>query len=72
MRLLEVKEKYAVNSEDEATAVQEHFRQEAAEKGYKILDSHWTYKTKKSKGEIIAERWVVEIVKQFEELWDEI
>ena len=70
MRLLEVKERYAVGTEEEAKQAQEQFRANAAADGYTILSSGYTYKCKKSKGEIVNEQFVVEVVKQFEPLWD--
>lgn len=69
MRLLEVKEKYAVGTEEEAKQAQEQFRTNAAADGYTILNSGYTYKCKKSKGEIVEEQYVVEVVKQFDTLW---
>ena len=72
MRLLEVKEKYAVGTEEEAKQAMEFFRNDAVEHGYFIKSSAYTYKCKKAKGEVIAEQYVVEVVKGYEELWNEI
>lgn len=71
MRLIKQTEEFCVDTEEEARAVQEHFRKEAAEKGYVISSSGYTYKTKKSKGEIVDEAWVVKVVKAIGGIWDE-
>ena len=69
--LLKQTDEIKANSEDEAKAIMEDFRQKAKEKGYTISASGYTYKTKKAKGEIIDEAWVVKIVKQISGVWDE-
>ena len=69
MRLLEERKKYAVSTEEEAKQAQEKFRTDAAADGYTILNSGYAYKCKKSKGEIVEEQYVVEVVKQFDTLW---
>lgn len=71
MRLIEKTHKYIANSENEAKDAIEQFRAQAAEKGYTIKKASFEYKTKKSKGEIIAEAWPVSIVMTFGELWEE-
>lgn len=69
--LLKQTDEIRANSEEEAKAIMEKFRKEAEEKEYIIGASGYTYKTKKSKGEIIDEAWVVKIVKQIAGVWDE-
>lgn len=69
--LLKQTDEIRANSEEEAKAIMESFRKEAMEKEYVIGASGYTYKTKKSKGEIIDEAWVVKIVKQIAGVWDE-
>lgn len=71
MRLIEQKEKYVVNSEQEAINLIEHFKKDAEEKGYILGASGYTYKTKKAKGEIINECWVCDIKKVVGGVWDE-
>lgn len=71
MRLIEQKEKYVVNSEQEAINLIEHFRKDAEENGYILGASGYTYKTKKAKGEIIDECWVCDIKKVVGGVWDE-
>lgn len=69
--LLKQTDEYRTNSEEEAKELMEKFRKDAEEKEYVIGASGYTYKTKKSKGEIIDEAWVVKIVKQIAGVWDE-
>lgn len=69
--LLETTTKLKVNSEDLAKSTIEAYRQDAVEKGYTIKKAGYEYKTKKAKGEIIDEKWVVSITQVFGELWGE-
>lgn len=62
--LLKRTEEIRANSEEEAKTIMENCRKDAQEKGYTIDASGYTYKTKKAKGEIIDEAWVVKIVEQ--------
>ena len=70
MRTLKVTEEYRTDSENEAKEVMERFRAEAREKGYHINKSGYTYKVKKSKGDIIDEAWVVSITKEYSSVWE--
>ena len=72
MRLIEQTEKYVVDSEEEALKVVQAFKQDAQDKGYILGSGGYTYKTKKAKGEIIAEAWIVTVTKIFGEVWDDI
>ncbi len=69
--LLKQTEEFRANSEEEAKTLMEKYRKEAAENNYTIGASGYTYKTKKAKGEIIDEAWVVKIVKVIGGVWDE-
>lgn len=71
MRILKQTEEYRADTEEEAKVIMEKFRAEAPEKGYTLGASGYTYKTKKAKGEIIDEAWVVKIVKVIGGVWDE-
>lgn len=71
MRTLKITEEIRVDSETEAKELMEKYRQEAHEKGYTLGASGYTYKTKKSKGEIIDECWIVKTVKILSEAWGE-
>lgn len=70
MRILKVTEEYRAESELEAKELMEKFRMEAIEKGYALGASGYTYKNKKSKGEIIDEAWVVKVVKNYGTVWE--
>ena len=71
MRLIEQTEKYVVDSEEEAIKVAQEFKKDAEAKGYVLGASGYTYKTKKSKGEIIGEAWVVTVRKVLGGVWDD-
>lgn len=71
MRLIEQTEKYVVDSEEEALKVVQTFKQNAQDKGYLLGSSGYTYKSKKAKGEIIGEVWVVTIKKVLGGVWDD-
>lgn len=70
MRILKVTEEYRTETEDEAKEAMEQFRAEAKTKGYEIASLGYTYKTKKSKGEIIDEAYVVQVKKVFSPVFD--
>lgn len=72
MRLLKQTEEYLTESEQEAISLIETYRQDAQEKGYVLGANGYTYKTKKAKGEIIAEVWVVKVTKILGGVWDEL
>ena len=70
--MLKLKEttEYRTDSELEAKEIMEQFRLEAKEKGYEIGSCGYTYKTKKSKGEIIDEAYVVKVVRNYSPIFD--
>lgn len=70
--VLEVTTKLRKDSESDAEETIRAYRAEAAQKGYTIKKAIYEYKTKKAKGEIIAECWVVSITQVFGELWEDI
>lgn len=70
--LLETTNKYSVDSETKAKDMIEEFRQKASDKGYIIKKAGYEYKTKKAKGEIIAEAWVVSVTFIFSTLWEDL
>ncbi len=71
MRLIEQTDKYVVDSEQAAVGLIQAFRDKAEEDGYVLGASGYTYKTKKAKGEIIDEAWVVSVKKILGGVWDE-
>ena len=70
MRLLKQTIETRTDSENEAKELIESYRKEAKEKGYTINSAGYTYKTKKSKGEIIDEAYVVKVVQSFSGIWE--
>lgn len=70
--LLETTSKFRASSENEAKEMIEEFRKGAAIKGYVVKKAGFEYKTKKAKGEIIAEAWVVSITQVFGDLWEDL
>lgn len=70
MRLLKVTEEYCADSELEAREAIENFRKESLEKGYVLGACGFTYKDKKSRGEIISEAWIVKVVKIYGKVWE--
>ena len=71
MRLIEKTEKYVVDSEQRAIELIQSSKKASEEQGYILGASGYTYKTKKAKGEIIGEAWVVSIKKILGGVWDE-
>lgn len=70
--LLETVSKYRADSENQAKEMIEKFREEASAKGYIVKKAGFEYKTKKSKGEIIAEAWIVSITQVFGDIWEDL
>ena len=71
MKILKETIEFKAYTEEEAKEIMEKFRTEASTKGYILGASGYTYKTKKAKGEVIDEAWIVKIVKQIAGVWDE-
>ena len=57
-------------SEEEAKEFLDAFRKEAQEKGYVVGVNGYTYKTKKSKGEIVDEAWICKCTAIYNDVWD--
>ena len=70
--LLETTQKFAVDSEVAAKDMIESFREQSQAKGYDIKKASYTRKDKKAKGEIIATKFLVEIVQTFAGIWDDL
>ena len=71
MRLLKSTEEYVCSSEEEAKLEMEKIRSGAGN-GYLVGSMGYTYKTKKSKGEIIGEVWILKVQKVFGEIWEDL
>lgn len=65
--LQKITEVYRIDTENEANSFIDEETKKANEKGYKLTKVENKYKTKKSKGEIIEEWYVVTIEKNFYE-----
>ncbi|MGI6124854.1 MAG: hypothetical protein ACOYIG_11860 [Acetivibrionales bacterium] len=72
MRLIKQTIETRTDSENEAKELIETYRKEAGEKGYTIGSAGYTYKTRKSKGKIIDEAYVVKVIQVFGGLWEEL
>lgn len=71
MKKLEIQEKYRAYSEDEAKDFIETNRTAATTGNYILKKAGYEYKTKKAKGEVIDEAWIVTLVKVFNGIWEE-
>lgn len=66
---LETVEKYRVETEEEAKAAMEQFREDARSKGYLVKKSGYEKKEKKAKGEIVDQGYLVSVTKVFDTFW---
>lgn len=71
MKVLKITTEARAYSEEEAKEYIEAFRVEAANKHYTVAAAGYTYKTKKKKGEVIAEAWVCKCVAEYNPVWEE-
>lgn len=72
MRKLKVTEEFKAYSEEEAIKAIEEMRANQTKEGYTLGANGYKYKTKKAKGEIIAEAWIVTVTKIYGEVWDDL
>jgi hypothetical protein len=71
MKTLKITYETRAYTEDDAKEAINTFRAKAKEEGYTVGAAGYTYKTKKKKGEVVAEAWVVKCVAIYDEVWDE-
>ena len=71
MKKLKITEEYRAYSEEEAIQAINGARALQEEGGYTLGANGYKYKTKKAKGVVVAEAWIVSITKIFDEVWDE-
>jgi len=71
MKTLKITTEARAYTEEEAKEYIEAFRLSAAERHYTVAAAGYTYKTKKKKGEIIAEAWVCKCVAEYNPVWEE-
>lgn len=65
MQLVKKVEEYRVNTEEEATALIETFKNDQCAGGYEVIKSGYTFKTKKSKGEIVDSWYIVSVTMNY-------
>lgn len=70
MKTIKITEETRAYSEEEAQDYINKAKEEAKNKGYQVGAAGYTYKTKKSKGDIVDEAWVCKITKIYNEVWD--
>lgn len=70
--LLETTTKYRADNEVAAKDMIESIRKDAEKKGYLIKKASYERKTKKAKGEIVAEVFVVSVTQVFAGLWEDL
>ena len=71
MRLIKQTDEYVVDTEEQAIAAIQIFRDAAAKDGYVLGASGYTLKEKKAKGEVVCVHYVVKITKVFGGVWDD-
>ena len=71
MKVLKITTEARAYTEEEAKEYIEAFRTTAAEKHYIVAAAGYTYKTKKKKGEVIAEAWICKCVAEYNPIWEE-
>lgn len=71
MKRLKITEEYRAYSEEEAIEAIETARLKQKEGEYTLGASGYKYKTKKAKGEIVGEAWIVSMTKIYDTIWDE-
>ena len=71
MKKLKITEEFKVYSEEEAIQALNEMRSNQKKENYILGANGYKYKTKKSKGEIIGEAWIVTATKIFGEVWED-
>ena len=71
MKKLKVTEEFRVETEDEARAMVDKYQQEGFNKGFSITKWSADFKTKKAKGEVIDQGYLLKITSQFSDFWEE-
>lgn len=71
MKVIKSTVQYKVATEDEAKALVDAVQEKGATEGYEVAGYKIVRKQKKSKGEIIAEAYLVEITCKYGEFWGE-
>lgn len=70
MKKLKVTTEIRAYSEEEAKEFLDNFKAKASVEGYTVGANGYTYKTKKSKKEIVDEAWICKSTAIYNEIWD--
>lgn len=70
MKKLKVTEEFRAYTEEEAISAIQTARDRQSADGYQLGANGYKYKSKKSKGEIVDEAWIITISKIYNEVWD--
>lgn len=70
MKVLKITTESRAYTEQEAIDAIEAARANQNKEGYTLGANGYKYKTKKSKGEIVDEAWIVTTTKIYNEVWD--
>lgn len=71
MRKLKITEEFKAYTEEEAIQALNDLRANQNKEGYTLGANGYKYKTKKAKGEIVAEAWIVTATKIYGEVWED-
>jgi hypothetical protein len=71
MRKLKITEEFKAYTEEEAIQALNDLRANQNKEGYTLGANGYKYKTKKAKGEIVAEQFLVKIAKVYGGVWDD-
>ena len=71
MRRLKITEEFKAYTEEEAIQALNDLRANQNKEGYTLGTNGYKYKTKKAKGEIVAEAWIVTATKIYGEVWED-
>lgn len=71
MRKLKITEEFKAYTEEEAIQALSNMRANQEKENYILGANGYKYKTKKAKGEIIDEAWIVTATKIFGEVWED-
>lgn len=71
MKPLKITYENRAYSEEQAKDAILKFRNDAEAGGYLVGAAGYTYKSKKKKGEVVAEAWIVKCVAVYNEVWDD-
>lgn len=71
MKKLKITTEARAYTEEEAKDYIETFRVKATQEGYTVAAAGYTYKTKKKKGEVVAEAWICKCIAEYNGIWEE-